>query len=237
MSKIEFSLSKLYEPFRTKRKEFSYRKRNIEIVVLGTEPKEGLVVLTHPTIDDTNITRIALPNSFSAVDAENLSFPDHPRLSRFKSIVLGAMIPVYRGNSEKRQITYSLAAKLLNMGKIVCISPTGLHNGKYSSEIPEASELHMGGIIKILRTASNHNSHITPAVRHIDQENIVNGAIARGSTMYIIYGEPIPVPEFLKGNQQINEEDLLAFAQSIVDSWQAAKLKLNDINQEAKVAL
>lgn len=224
---IETFLSRMYQPIRQKRTEADLNRRDILVTTIGSVPKNGLVVLTHPTIEDSKITRSSLQGSFSMVGADSLEWTRFNRVNQFRAIVASAMIPVYRGNTAKRQKTYELASNALNKGKIVTIAPTG--RTTFSNEIPKASELKVGGIIRTLRAATRHNTHITPAVRYVDDNDINNdGTIKEGSRTYMIFGDSIEVPKSFLNEGKVSEEEVAIFSEAIVKSWREAVEKNKD---------
>lgn len=217
----EIHLSRLFQPLRQLKNQHEFRSRGITVSKLGEEPTSGLIALTHPTKEDSKITRLALPHAFAMVTIDSLTWTGISQLDHFRALVISAMIPVHAEPKEKRQITYELAARLISSGKLVTIAPTG--NTTLSSNIPSARELRIGGIIKIIRHSKTHNTFITPAVRYVEQKDITNkGTIADKSKVTMIYGERVAIPSSFHDNEKVCETDILIFSESIVNSWRKA---------------
>lgn len=227
---IKRQLSTLLRPIREKKVTSEFKARGIRVKELGTKPRSGMVLLTHPTIEDTKITRHTLKDSFTLVTADELKWHKSDRANKMRAQIVGAMIPVYKGSKEKRQITYTAGASVLNSGNLLTIAPTG--RTTFSSELPKPEELTLGGIIKILRASKKNNTFVTPAVRFVNQEDITpEGLIKNGSTVYMIYGDPIPVPQSFLSQEEVPETDIQSFSKQVYFSWQSS-LSYNKIPQK-----
>lgn len=198
----------------------NFQERNITVIERGTPPQNGLVALTHPTLEDSRITRIALPGSYALVTTEALQWTRFERLNRLRAVIVSAMIPVYRDSSEMRQITYKMAAEKLNQGIPVTIAPTG--RTTFTNDLPQPSELEIFGIMRIAQTARSHNDFITPAVRYVPEENITSeGQIRSSSAVFMLYGDPISLPASFFLGEPLSAEEEQTFKQQIVDAWTA----------------
>lgn len=218
---IERTLSRILIPVRKRIVERKFDQRNIILKEIGKKPLHGMVLLTHPTIEDSLITRMALPESFLLVTNDALKITKYERINRFRALVISAMVPVYKGLKEKRAITYKTGANILNSGALLTIAPTGTTT--LSQEIPKPEELILGGLIKILRSSSKHNKVVTPAIRYVSQPSIQDdGTIANGSTVYMIYGDPVSVPPSFLETGIVSDEIIKKFANDVYVSWKKA---------------
>lgn len=218
---VEHLLSRLLMPMRKHLTERRLVDRGINVFEQGEKPKSGMILVTHPTVEDSLITRSVMPEAFSMVTARELEATNYEWINRFRAIVVAAMVPVYTDSKEKRMITYRTGAKVLDAGKLLTLAPTG--KTTFSEKLPGPDEFVFGGMIKTLRHSKNNNRFVTPAVRHVHQKDINDdGTIASGSNVRMIYGSPVEVPEVIFSADKVPADELEKFAVKVHNSWRDA---------------
>lgn len=222
---IERLLSRMLIPARNKSDERRFSERQITIEEHGEKPEKGLVLFTHPTIEDALIVRRTLPGAFTLVTARELSPTRFDRINRLKAIVVSAMVPVYEGDPKKRKLTYKSGAKVLNGGGLLAVAPTG--RTTYSAEIPTPEDLNVNGILKILRASKKNNSFVTPLVSFVPQESIGDGGtIVNAATVKVLYGKQVQVPRSFLTEGVVSEADIEKFKNDVYQSWVEAKAQI-----------
>lgn len=83
----EYYLSRALQTVRQKKVDADFRERNITVFEHGQKPKNGLLLVTHPTIEDSKILRAAAPDVFTMVTADTLNKTPYESINRFAAIL------------------------------------------------------------------------------------------------------------------------------------------------------
>lgn len=214
------SPDQIFQKWRQRKTSEFFREHNIDVKVFGTVPEQGLIVATHPTVDDTAVTRISLPKGMLLVNAPALEKTGVDTIDQLFSWYVSNMIPVYT-DPAKRGTTYRRSADALHSGRPVVIAPTGTVTG--SEAIPTADQLKMNGTMRILQEAGDQR-HIIPMVRHVPQASIdtATGRILPNAHVSVYFGEPVAVPKALFEPNLDWDAVAQEFARQVVAGWERA---------------
>lgn len=190
MSEIPFSPD-IIQTRIVNRTEKLLQEHNIHVSVSGNIPNKGIIVANHPSNWDSIFWRKAVPESHHAVNNLALKKTGIEFIDDQIALRLSRMVPVYSGDSSKRQRTYKYVRGVLDGGGLVVFNPTG--KSSCNNTLPVQNEIQVGGLLRLQQVAKINSLY--PAYVFVDGEILLNGQVRDGSNVKIVIGDSFQIDQ------------------------------------------